>query len=112
MTIGYKDVSEYQPSHTEALRDIILVVKGIMQGKTNNVGTITLSANTTSTTVTLAAARLGVDTHISLTATTASAQTAAGAGMYVTKDVANSQFTITHNNTVDADKTFTYALIG
>ena len=112
MTIGYKDVSEYQPNHAEALRDIILVVKGVMQGKTNNVGTVTLTANTTSTTVTLAAGRLGVDTHISLTATTATAQTAAGAGMYVTKSVADSQFTITHNNTADADKTFTYALIG
>jgi hypothetical protein len=112
MAIGYQDFPEYYPDHTNLLRNILIVAKGVMQGKTNNVGTVTLTANSTTTTVSLAAGRLGVDTHVSLTATTASAQTAAGAGMYVSKDVANNQFTITHNNTADADKTFTYALIG
>lgn len=110
--MAYLDPPEYRPDPIMWLRQMTRVVKGIMQGKTNNVGTVTLSAGTTTTTVTLAEGRLGSDTHISLTATTASAKTSAGAGMSVSKNVANKTFTITHDNTADVDKTFTYALIG
>jgi hypothetical protein len=110
--MAYLDVGEYSVNHENLLRKMIRVISGAMQGKTNNVGTVTLTANSTTTTITLSAGRLGSDTHISFTATTANAATADGAGLYVSKNVANNQFTITHNNTADVDKTFTYALIG
>lgn len=112
MTAKFDDIPEYAPNHEMLLRQMIVILKGMMHGKTNNTGSVTLAANTTTTTTTLAEGRIGSDTHISLTATTASAKTAASAGLSVTKNVTNNTFTITHNNTADIDKTFTYALIG
>jgi hypothetical protein len=110
--MAFLDAPEYEEDHVNLLRKLLRVVKGAMQGKTNNAGTLTLTANSTTTTVTFAKGRLGTGTHISLTATTTSAATAAGLGLKVVIDVANDQFTITHNNTADSDKIFTYALIG
>jgi hypothetical protein len=110
--MSYLSMPEFMPDPIAWLRRTKDVVNGLMQGKSNNVGTVTLTANTTTTTVTLAAGRLGTDTHISFTATTASAKTTDAAGISYSKDVPNNQFTITHDNTADVDKTFSYALIG
>lgn len=83
-------------------------------GKTNNTGTVTLGANTTSTVVTLAAGRLGNDTIVLLSPTTASAATEFGAGsLYLSaRDVDAKTFTLTHANTADTDKIFDYILVG
>jgi alpha-glucuronidase len=96
----------------EWLRRTSKVVNALLQGKTNNVGTVTLNANSTTTTVTLSEGRLGSDTYVGLTPTTSSAKTAMADGYMITKDVAAQTFTITHNNTADTDKIFTFVLIG
>jgi hypothetical protein len=92
--MAYLNPPEYMPDPIEWLRQMTRVVKGMLQGKTNNVGTVTLRANATTTTVTLAEGRLGSDTHISLTATTASAKTSAGVGISVAKNITNNTFMI------------------
>ncbi len=95
-------------------RSIGDVVTGHHNGKTNNTGTLTLAANTVSSVVTLATGRLGLDTIVLLSPTTASAATEFGAGsIYVSsRDVSGATFTLTHANTADADKIFDYVLVG
>jgi hypothetical protein len=105
-------VSEYQPNHPDLLRNIIRVIRGIMQGKTNNTGTVTLTANATTTTITFAAGRLGQGTVILLSPTTANAA-AALTNVYVSsRNVASNTLTLTHSNTATLDRTFSYVLIG
>ena len=105
---------EYDKNHENLLRKLLRVVAGIMQGKTNNTGSVTLTANAGSTTVTLPPNKLGQDTVILFMPTTANAATEFGAGtIYVSaRNVANNTFTITHVNNAQNDRTFNFALIG
>jgi hypothetical protein len=113
-TPKYPDVSEYHPDHPNLLRSLIRVIRNMMQGKTNNTDTVTLTANSTTTTVTLADGRLSNDTVIVFMPTTANAATEFGAGsMYISaKNIGSNTFTITHVNNAQTDRTFSYALIG
>lgn len=111
---GYLDAPEYNPNLKEWLRRVVKVVNNIMQGKTNNIGSLTLTANSATTTVTEAKGRIGQNTVILLAPTTTNAATEFGAGtIYVSgRDVANNQFTITHVNNAQTDRIFNYVLIG
>jgi hypothetical protein len=96
----------------EWCRRIALVVNGMMQGKTNNTGTVTLTDNSATTTVTFAAGQIGQSTVIHFTPTTSNAAGALS-GLYVSsRDVANNTLTLTHANTATVDRTFDYTLIG
>ena len=98
----------------EFVRSLNTVISGIMLGRTNNTGTITLVANAASTVVTLAAGQIGPYTQVIFTPNTVNAATEFGAGkLYVSLINADAhQFTITHTNTADTDKIFQYVLIG
>ncbi len=98
----------------EWLRRLSRVVNGIMGGKTNNTGSVTLTANAGTTTVTETDGRLGNDTIILFMPTTANAATEFGAGsLYVSsRNVINKTFTITHANNAQNDRTFKYILVG
>jgi hypothetical protein len=109
---GFTGAPGYNPNHAEMLRKLNSNIEGIMQGKTNNTGTFTLNANTTTTTITFADGRLGQDTVMTWMPTTANAAGALS-GMYVSsRSVANRTLTITHANTAAVDKTFSYVLTG
>jgi hypothetical protein len=110
MTIGFLPPADYNPNHADMLRDLLRVTQGLMQGKSNNVGAVTLAANTTATIVTLAKGQLSQDTVILLAPTTANAKTE-GIPFY-SKDVANNQFTLTHTNKPQTDRIYGYVLIG
>lgn len=90
------------------------VTNGVLNGKTNNTGSVTLDANSATTTVTEASGRIGPDTVILFMPTTANAATEAGAGsIYVSsRNVASNTFTITHANNAQTDRAFKYVLIG
>ena len=88
---------------------IALSVNLMTEGKTENTGTVTLTQSDTTTTVT--DSRVGKDTGIYLSPTTASAATATG-NTYVSAKTPGTSFVLTHANTADADKTFTYILVG
>lgn len=110
--MAFLDAPEYENDHTNLFRKLLRVTKGIMQGKTNNTGTVTLTPNSTTTVITFAASRLGQETVITLTATTANAAGAVS-GLYVSsRDTANNTLTLTHANTAAIDKTFNYVLTG
>ena len=112
--MSFLDFPEYEPNHENLLRKVIRVGKLMMQGKTNNTGSATLTANAATTTVTLAAGQLGQDTVILFMPTTANAATEYGAGTFYvsSRNVANNTFTITHVNNAQNDRTFKYVLIG
>jgi hypothetical protein len=80
------------------------------QGHLANTGTVTLTANVASTTVT--DARVGVGSFIGFMPTTASAATEFGAGTLFVSTQGKQTFTITHVNAATADRTFRYAILG
>lgn len=87
---------------------VIPVLRNAVAGKTNNVGDVTLTAS--STTTTLTDVNLTPNSHIAFTPTTANAATAM-AGLYVSaRD--NETATLTHASSANADQTFTYAIFG
>lgn len=87
--------------HTEK---IALALNTNDDGKT---GTVTLTASTTTTTVT--DSRVGHSSYINLMPTTANA---AAENWYIGTITAGTSFVITHANTADVDKTFTYNIVG
>jgi uncharacterized membrane protein len=97
----------------EWLRQTEPVVNGLMQGKSNNYGTVTLTANAASTTVQETEGRISINSVILFMPTTANAATEyAGGSFYVSStDIENKTFTITHANNAQADRSFRYVII-
>ena len=92
----------------EWLQLIARNVNAIENGKTLNGSTCTLSASTTTTNV--ADRRVGINSKILLMPTSATA--AAEFGTIYVSAVTKEQFTLTHLNTADVDKTFFYIVVG
>lgn len=92
----------------ESYRKTASVVNGVLAGKTNNTGTVTLTANAASTVV--SDFRATSQSVIVLMPTTANAA-AAIATTYVSSR-GSKTFTLTHANNAQADKTFGYAVVG
>ena len=86
------------------------VIRGIMDGKTNNTSSFTITANATTTAVT--DLRVGADSVILVSPTTANAASEwSSGGMYVSS-VGKETFTVTHASAATTDRTFKYAVIG
>ena len=90
------------------LAQIGQVVNNILRGKLNATGTVTLTAS--SATTTLQDPRLSGSSFIGFMAQTANAAAALG-GLYVTAQDSGAA-TLNHANNAQADKTFTYLIIG
>lgn len=96
------------PPHGGSPRATAAAINGLLAGKSNNTGTVTLAASATGTT--LSDPRIGGGSVIVFMATTASAAGAAAA-LHVSargKGVA----TLTHASDAATDQTFGYAVIG
>ena len=95
-------------------KEIVNAINSILNGKTNNTGTFTLTANDSGTTVYESPGRIGNNTVILITPTTQkAAQEMATGNMYVSlQSVSGSYFLISHSNTADEDKRFSYILVG
>lgn len=89
-------------------RGVAEVVNGIMNGKTNNTGRVTLRQSATTTTLT--DARIGADSVLLFTPTSSHAA-AEMAHLYISAQTAGSA-TITHRNTGHADLDFQYIIVG
>jgi hypothetical protein len=99
------------PVSTEKdLFKIVRAVRELFEGRSNAVGTFTLSANAASTTVT--AANCGAGSTVLLTPTSAHAATELGNGTMYVSAVANGSFTVAHANNSQTDRTFLYAALG
>lgn len=84
-------------------RAVAEVVNGLMQGKSNNTGTVTLTAGATTT---LIDPRLGADSVVLLMPASSSAPSA---GVYVT-DRQKGQCTLNHASGVN--RVFSYVIVG
>lgn len=95
-------------------RKISRVVNSILSGKLNNIFSLTLTANSATTVITVPVGLLTDNSFISLMPTTANAATEFGAGtIYVsTINALTNTFTITHANNANADRTFKYIIFG
>ncbi len=83
-------------------------IRQLAEGRSNAVGSVTLTANDTSTVVT--AQNCGPDSFVYLMPKTANAA-AALATTYIAT-IAAGTFTVTHANTADADKEFGFICLG
>ena len=92
------------------LLELAAVATRAARGMLNCTGTVTLTAS--STTTTLSDQRISARSRIFFFPTTSTAATAYGAGsMYVSAKTSGSA-TITHSNTADTDRVFDYAILG
>lgn len=106
--IGRLGVPTYLDDQAQWLRLIANAVNGMLQGKTLNIGTATLTAN--SATTTLTDSRIGPKSFIGFMPTTSNAA-AALSGLYVTGR-GDGVATLNHANNAQSDRTFTYTVIG
>jgi hypothetical protein len=89
-------------------RRLFSQIEGLLNGQSRNSGTLTLSAGATSTDVDDARFQSGQRVVLFPT----SAHAAAGAASTYVSAKTTGQFTVTHPNTADVDKTFDYIFIG
>lgn len=94
-------------------KDPFKLVQGIrelFQGRSNAVGTVTLTENETTTDV--AAINCGAESKVFLMPTTANAAAEFGNGTIYVSSVASGAFTLTHANAATTDRTFFYVCLG
>lgn len=97
------------PSKGETnLARIVQAIRELFEGRSNAVGTVTLTASTTTTTV--STFNVGPESGVFLSPKTANAA-AALASTYVSATDAGS-FTLTHANNAQVDRTFAYEIAG
>ena len=109
---SFPGVPAYLDDHKEFLRRIARVVNNLLIGKANAGGTLTLTANVASTTLT--DARLGFESALHLIPTTANAATELGNGTLRISETSrvNGSVVITHANNAQADRTFRFTIMG
>lgn len=86
------------------------VIRGVMDGRTNNTSEVTLTANQTTTVV--VERRSGDVSYLEFMPTTANAATEKAAGGMWVSSRGKQTFTITHANNAQTDRTFTYVVVG
>lgn len=101
----------YVPGITETdLKKIVLAVQQLAAGRSNAVGSVTLAAGASSTTVKTANCAAG--SAPILVPASASAATELGNGTAYVSAVTNGAFTIAHANSTVTGRTFLYAILG
>ena len=85
-------------------------VNGLLNGKSNSRIDVTLTANVASTTVT--DARIGVNTQLIWTPTSANASVEIGAGTIYQSTTGTGSAIIVHANNAQADRTFRMSMVG
>lgn len=97
-------------SAAEHLRLLADALNGILDGRQNNIGTFTLTSAAASTDV--ADRRVGTDSVVTWMPTTGNAAAEVGNGTIYVSAVTAGQFTVTHANNAQTDRTFKYEVTG
>ena len=92
----------------QTVQRLVDAVNRMMDGRSNAVGEVTLTASATTTEVT--DYRVGRDSVVVLMPTTANA--AAAVGTTYVSELTQNAFTLTHANNGQTDRTFGYAITG
>jgi hypothetical protein len=90
-------------------RSVAEIVNGVMNGKTNNTGNVTIGLSVTSTTIN--DARIGSNSVILFMPTNGNAASLISGGMLYVSSRGKGVATITHPTTI-LESTFAYAIIG
>jgi hypothetical protein len=93
-----------------SLTRIIQSIRDLYAGRSNAVGTVTLTANAASTAVT--ALNVGASSRVFLSPTTANASAEFGNGTIRISAVGSGTFTVTHANNAQNDRTFYWVALG
>ena len=93
-------------------KKINLAIQQLAAGRSNTVGTVTLTQNQATTTVTTRPGTCFTSSVPILIPTTANAATEFGAGTWYISAVGVDTFTITHVNSATASRTFLYVIVG
>lgn len=95
----------------ESPRESARMMSQLFEGKLNNIGEVTLTANAASTTV--IDTRTSEQSVIVFMPSSANAAAEVGAGgFYVSSRTAGTGFVIAHANNAQTDRTFSYAIFG
>lgn len=97
------------PAFEQWVRSVIFSLGAALAGKTNNIGEVTLTPN--SATTTLTDARLTIQSVLHFMPLTATAQ-AAAVPYSLTADQNSGAWTLNHSNTAATDKTYRYSITG
>lgn len=97
------------PGETD-IRKVVNAVKELVEGRSNAVGSFTLTANAATTTVT--AMNCGAGSVPIPVPTTANASAEIGNGTMYIGTVSNGSFVVTHANNAQADRIFMYVALG
>lgn len=89
---------------------VLQAIRDLFAGRSNAVGTVTLTANSATTTVT--AINCGASSRVFLEATTANAAAERGGTALRISSVGAGTFTITHANNSQTDRTFYWVALG
>jgi hypothetical protein len=89
---------------------IVRAIRDLFEGRSNAVGSFTLTANAASTTVT--APNCGAGASVLAFPRTANAAAELGNGTLYIGTVGNGAFVVTHANNAQTDRTFHYAAFG
>lgn len=100
----------YVASDERELAKVIPAIQQLAQGRSNSVGTFTLTASAASTTVT--AATCGSGSTVLYMPTTANAAAEIGNGTMYIGTVSNGSFVVTHANNAQVDRTFRWVALG
>lgn len=89
---------------------IVQAIRDLFAGRSNAVGTVTLTENSATTVVT--ALNVGAGSRVFLMATTANAAAEHGGTVLRISSVGQGTFTITHVNNAQTDRTFFWVALG
>ena len=103
----------YLPGVTETdLKKIVIAIQQLGAGRSNAVGSVTLTTGAASTVVTTLPGLCAPGSTPILTPTTANAAAEVGNGTMYVSSVGLNTFTITHANSATTGRTFLYAIVG
>lgn len=106
-----RDASSDDPAALRQFcRQLAQAVSRLAAGNSNAIGTVTLTANAASTTVT--DDRMGAAALVLFDPTTANAATELAAGAMLVSSRAKGSFVIAHANNAQTDRTFNYIIQG
>lgn len=103
-------ISQKLPPGGDTARRAADRVNRVIEGRTDNYGSVTLTAGAASTTV--AAPYVSENSTILLTPRSANAAAEMAAGTMHVSAVSNGSFVITHANNAQTDRTYDFAWIG
>ena len=107
-------MTAYTPGVNETdLKKIILSLQQLAAGRSNAVGTVTLTPNAATTVVApTQSGMISPNSNVILTATTANAAAELASGAMYVSTVAKDTFTITHTNSATMGRTFMWSILG